>query len=67
MSVNELRDFIFENYYKWIRFVKERSSYSVKRLKQKRFIACKQINRKIPDPCNAKEDYQSFIRKKNAK
>ena len=39
----------------------------MKRLKQKRFIACKQINRKIPDPCNAKEDYQSFIRKKNAK
>ena len=39
----------------------------MKRLKQKRFIACKQINRKIPDPCNAKEDYQSFIRKKNTK
>ena len=33
MSVNELRDFIFKNYYKRIGFVKERSSYSMKRLK----------------------------------
>ena len=41
---------------------------------EKRFIiACKQINRKIPDPCIAKEHYQSlndikvwvFFRKKN--
>ena len=33
MSVNELRDFIFKNYYKRFGFVKERSSYSIKRLK----------------------------------
>ena len=26
-----------------------------------------QINRKIPDPRNAKQYYQSFIRKKNTK
>ena len=33
----------------------------------KRFIvACKQIE-KIPDPCNAKEHYQSFIKKKKRK
>ena len=33
---------------------------------KKRFAAaCKQINRKIPNPRNAKELYQSFIRKKN--
>ena len=35
---------------------------------KKRFaVACEQINKKIPDPCNAKEHYQSFIRKKNTK
>ena len=47
MSVNEIRDFIFENYYERIGFSKKNSYYSTKRLKKKRFIvACKQINRK---------------------
>ena len=47
MSINEIKDFIFENYYKRIRFSKESSYYSMKRLKRKRFIvACKQISRK---------------------
>ena len=35
MTVNELGDFIFENYYKQIGFVKEKSYYSIKRLKNK--------------------------------
>ena len=34
MSVNELRDFILENYYKQIRLVKKRSYYSMKCLKK---------------------------------
>ena len=49
MSANEIRDFVFENYYKQIGFSKENSYYSVKRLKKKRFnvnVVCKQINRK---------------------
>ena len=47
ISVNGLRDFIFENYYKQIWFVKERSYYSMKCLKNKRFvITYKQSNRK---------------------
>ena len=33
MTVNELGDFISENYYKQIGFVKEKSYYSIKRLK----------------------------------
>ena len=54
MSVNELR---------------ERSYYSMKRLKKKRFaVFCNQINRKkIPDPRNGKEHYQSSIKKKSRK
>ena len=37
-------------------------------LEKKRFIvAHKQLIGKIPDPCNAKEHYQSFLRKKNRK
>ena len=56
MIANEIRDFVLENYYKQIGFYKENNYYSTKRLKKKRFIvACKQINRKITDPGNAKE------------
>ena len=65
MSVNELKDFIFEKYYKKIWFVKERSYCSMKCLKKRFIVACNQINRKILDPRNAKEHHQSFIRKKN--
>ena len=66
MTINELRYFIFENYYKRIGFVKESSYYSMKRLKRKDFLllAAKLIE-KIADPQNAKDHYQSFIRKKN--
>ena len=47
ISVNEIRDFIFENYHKRMGFSKENSYYSMKLLKKKRFlVACKQINRK---------------------
>ena len=59
MAFTELRDSIFENYYKLIGFVKERSYYSMKRLKRNHLLllATKLIE-KIPDPCNAKEHYQ---------
>ena len=66
MSINEIKDFIFENYYKRIGFSQENSYYSMKRL-EKIIVACEQINRKIRGPCNAKKHYQSFIRKKNRK
>ena len=35
MSINEIRDFIFENYYKRIGFSKENSYYLLNRLKEK--------------------------------
>ena len=35
MSVNEIIDFAFQNYYKRIRFSTENSYYSMKRLKKK--------------------------------
>ena len=36
-SVNEIRDLIFEKYYKRIAFSKENSYYTMKRLKRKHF------------------------------
>ena len=43
---NEIRDFTFENYYKRIGFSKENSYYSMKHLKKRFVVACKQITRK---------------------
>ena len=68
MSVNEHRYFIFENYYKRIGFVKERRYYSMKYLKIKDLLLLStKLIENIPDPHNAKEYYQLFIRKKNTK
>ena len=43
MLVNKIRDFIFENFYKRIRFSKESNYHSVKRL-EKRIGCCSQTN-----------------------
>ena len=41
MSINEIRDFIFEKYYKRIGFSKENSYYSMKHLKRLLLFATK--------------------------
>ena len=41
MTVKELKDFIYKNYYRRIGFTKENNFYP---------IICNQINKKIPDP-----------------
>ena len=68
MTVNEIRDFIFENYYKQIGCCKENRYYYTERLMKKDLLplANKSIE-KIPDPRNAREHYQSFIRKRSTK
>ena len=59
MFVNEIRDFIFENYYKQIGFSKENSYYSMKRLKQKELLlVANKLIEKVPDPHNTKKHYQ---------
>ena len=68
MSVNEIRDFIFENYYKQTGFSKKSSYYSMKRLKRKDLLLlANKLIEKITDPRNAKEHHQSLLRKKNKK
>ena len=68
MSANEIRAFIFGNYYKQIGFSKANIHYSMKRLKKKDllFLENKFIE-KITNLRNAKEHYQTFIRKKTRK
>ena len=46
MTVNQLRDFIFEKYYKRIGLAKENSYYSMKRLKKRFGVVCNHFNRK---------------------
>ena len=59
MPNNEIRDFIFENYYKRIGFSKENSYYSMKHLKKKDLLLLgSKLIEKIPDPRNAKDHYQ---------
>ena len=50
-------------------FSKENSYYSVKRFEKKQdlLLHANKLIEKIPDPCNTKEHYQSFIRKKPPK
>ena len=67
MSVNEIRDFIFENYYKRIELLRKTVIMQWNAWKKRFIVACKQIIRKIIDPDSTKEHYQSFIRKKNTK
>ena len=67
MSVNEIRDFIFKNYYKRIEFFKENSYYSMKYLKKDLLLLANKLIEKIPASRNTKKHYQKFIRKKNTK
>ena len=53
--VNEIRDCIFENYYKQIGFSKENSYCSMKHLKRKDLLLlANNLIEKVTDPCNAK-------------
>ena len=66
MTVNEIRDYIFKIYYKRIGFSKETSYYSVKRQKNKDLqLFVTKLTEKVPDPRNAKEHYQPFLKIQN--
>ena len=56
MYVNQIRYFIFENYYERIGFSKESSYNSIKGLEKKDLLLlANRLIEKIPDPLNAKE------------
>ena len=68
ISVNEIRNFVFENFFKRMGFSKENSFYSVKRLKRKDLLLlANKLKEKVTDPHNAKQHYQIFIRRKSRK
>ena len=63
MTINEFRDFTFENYYKRIGFSKE-NSYSIKYQKKDLQLFATTLTGKIPDPSHAKEYYNSYFEEK---
>ena len=59
MSINEIKDFIFEDYYKRIEFYKESSYYSIECLKKKDLLLlANKLIKKLPVSHNTKEQYQ---------
>ena len=65
MSINQIKDFIFEDYYKRIRFSKKNSYFPMNHCKKKDLLLlANKLIEKISDPRNDKEDYQCFLRKK---
>ena len=61
MSVNKIRDFIFENYYKRNYFSKENSYHSLKRLKKNDLLLlANKLIEKIPAPPMLKNTINHF-------
>lgn len=58
-----VRDFIFKNYHLQLGFATENNYYSMKHTKGFVIVSNKIDRKKIPDPHNAKEQYQSFLRR----
>ena len=55
IAIKELRDFIFNNYYRQIGFAKENSYYSMERQRKKDLLSfASKLIEKIPDPSNTK-------------
>ena len=65
MPIKEIKDFLFENYYKWVVFSNENEIIHWNVLKKDLLVLANKLIEKIPDPRNIKEHYQLFIRKKN--
>ena len=65
VTIKELKDFIFENYYRQIEFTKEKSYYSMKHQKKKDLLllATKLIEKK-PNASNAKNIINHFLKTK---
>ena len=67
MTVKDLREFIFENYYWQIGFFTKQNSYYLlnSNIKQKYFVLLAiNLMKKIPDPNTSKEQHRLFLKNK---
>ena len=60
MLINEIKNFMFENYQKTFQLLFNKTF-------EKKIFLGKKLIKNVPDPRNTKEHYQSFIIKKNRK
>ena len=68
MIAEELKNFVFENLYKRIRFAKENNYYTMKHQKKKDLLLLRiKLTKNIPGGSNPKEYYKSFLKNKNKK
>ena len=63
MSVNDIRDFTYENYYKQIGL----SFIETLEKKKDLLLLANKLIEKVPDPRNAKQYFESVLRKKKRK
>lgn len=66
LKFDKLTDFLFENYYKRIVFVKEKSYYFQSKLRKKKtfLLLVTKLMQKLANPNNAKEQYNSYLNRK---
>ena len=65
MTVKKFRDFAFENYHQRIEFAKENVLFFNKTSEEKDIqLPPTKLTEKIPDLRDAKEHYQTFLRRK---
>ena len=64
MTIKELKNF-YIYYYRQVWFSKENSYYSIKWKKRDLLLLAIKLIEKIPDATNAKQNYQSYLKRKN--
>ena len=63
MSANDIRNFIYKNYYKRIEFSKEDIYRSLKRLNKKDLLLfANKLIEKLPDTPDSKHHYESYLK-----
>ena len=69
VTVKDLREFIFKNYYKRIGFTKRDSYHLLKKAQKKKDLVlfATNLTKKIPDHTKAKEHYELFLKNKGEK
>ena len=64
MTIKELKK-VYINYYRQVWFSRENSYYSMKLKKRDLLLLAIKLIEKISDATNAKQNYQSYLKRKN--
>ena len=67
LTVRDLEEIIFKNYYQPIDFTKEDNYYYLKKAKKRLSFICYELKKKVPDPSKDKEYYELFFKNEGKK